>query len=497
MTIEELKKGEHETIEYKQDIPDEKLKYLKTAIAFANCAGGQLIFGVVNNTWEVTGFTDDEVFQKYDAIANSIFDASEPHIVPVMSIEEVDARKIIVATIRPGMAKPYYIRKEGMMDGTYIRLAGVTRKAEPYMIKELQLDGTNTGFDTLQVVGEAKEDEINVLCERMYQHALSLCTSDAQRQNQKKVTVNQLVSWKILIQMNGRYYPTNAWKLLTGEAEEILPDAYIQLGAFKGNTRSIFLDKREAHGPIDQQIEEAMQFVLKHINLGSRIAGVYREDFYELPVDSIREVISNAVCHRSYLAPGTIQVAIYDDRLEVTSPGRLSPDLTVEQLIEGHSRVRNVAIGAAFQYMHIIEKWGSGIPRVYEEARAYGLGEPVIKNFGAAFRIEIKRKPFATDSLGVIDPSGKGNKNIGGQEKEARDNVLHNVSQNVSHSVPQKSDPLAEIILEAIRENPKVTRAYMASKAGVNVKTIARKLKEMACVRYVGSSKAGHWEIIL
>ena len=74
MTIEELKKGEHETIEYKQDIPDEKLKYLKTAIAFANCSGGQMIFGVVNNTWEVTGFTDDEVFQKYSEV---VFDEAE------------------------------------------------------------------------------------------------------------------------------------------------------------------------------------------------------------------------------------------------------------------------------------------------------------------------------------------------------------------------------------------------------------------------------------
>ena len=84
-------------------------------------------------------------------------------------------------------------------------------------------------------------------------------------------------------------------------------------------------------------------------------------------INFMKHGISNAVCHRSYLSPGSIQVAIYDDRLEVTSPGRLSPDLTIEHLIEGNSRVRNIAIGAAFQYMHIIERWGSGIPRVFEE----------------------------------------------------------------------------------------------------------------------------------
>ena len=164
MTIEELKKGEYETVEYKQDIPKDKGKYLKTAIAFANGAGGRLIFGVENNTWNVLGFSDDEVFQKYDAIANSIYDACTPSVVPVMGIEEVDGRKIIVANILPGMGKPYYLRSVGMMEGTYIRIAGVTRKAEPYMIKELQLEGTNTGFDSMQVAGDAVSNRISMRC---------------------------------------------------------------------------------------------------------------------------------------------------------------------------------------------------------------------------------------------------------------------------------------------------------------------------------------------
>ena len=101
MTIDNLKKGEHETVEYKRDIPLEKEKYLKTAVAFANAAGGQIIFGVKNNIWEVIGFSDDEVFVKMDTITNSFFDACEPSVVPIMKIEEIDGKKIIVATIRP------------------------------------------------------------------------------------------------------------------------------------------------------------------------------------------------------------------------------------------------------------------------------------------------------------------------------------------------------------------------------------------------------------
>ena len=405
MTTTELKKGEYETVEYKQDIPLDRTKYLKTAVAFANGAGGRLIFGVENNSWKILGFDAEDLFQKYDAIANSIFDACIPAVVPIMEIEEVDGERIIVANILPGMAKPYYLRKEGMLDGTYIRVAGVTRKAEPYMIKELQLEGTNTSFDTMQVLGEVDVAEIDSLCERMYQHALNLCKSDEQRRNQKRVTCSQLVSWKILVNFNGKFFPTNAYKLLTGDTEDLFPDAFIQLAAFKGNTRAIFLDKKEATGPIDLQIEDAMLFVKKHLNLGSRIEGIYREDYYELPIDSVREMISNAVCHRSYLSPGSIQVAIYDDRLEVTSPGRLCSGLTPELMMEGNSRVRNIAIGAAFQYMHIIEKWGSGIPRIFKDAKDYGLAVPEIKNFGSSIRMNLYRKPFEIDSFGVVSPS--------------------------------------------------------------------------------------------
>ena len=408
MTADELKKGEHETVEFKQDISKDKDKYTKTAVAFANAAGGKIIFGVEDSSWAVVGFSDDEVFRKYDTIANSIFDACEPSIVPVMTIEEIEGKKIIVAEIRSGMTKPYYLRKSGMMDGTYVRIAGVTRKAEPYMIKELQLEGTNRSFDSVQVVGEISEKEIKQLCNRLYKHAIDRCKSAEQRAAQKEVSINQLITWKIIVRINEKFYPTNAWKLLTGDTEELFPNAFIQMAAFKGITRSVFLDKQEARGPIDQQIEDAMMFVKRHINLGSRINGKYMEDYYELPIDSIREIISNAVCHRSYLSPGSIQVAIYDDRLEVTSPGRLSPDLTIEQIKEGNSRIRNSAIGAAFFYMHIIENWGSGIPRVFSEARLYGLDEPEIKDFGTSFRITIKRKKFETDPLGVVVPYAEG-----------------------------------------------------------------------------------------
>ena len=79
-----------------------------------------------------------------------------------------------------------------------------------------------------------------------------------------------------------------------------------------------------------------MLFVKRNIQMGSRMAGLYREDVYELPLDGVREMLSNAVLHRSYFSPDSIQLAIYDDRPEVTSPGRLHTSFSMEVLIEGN-----------------------------------------------------------------------------------------------------------------------------------------------------------------
>ncbi len=83
------------------------------------------------------------------------------------------------------------------------------------------------------------------------------------------------------------------------------------------------MDKREYTGPLYEQIDEALNFVLRNIRLGADVKGLLRSESYELPVEAIREMIVNAHCHRNMTDESCVQVAIYDDRLEVTSPGGL------------------------------------------------------------------------------------------------------------------------------------------------------------------------------
>ena len=271
MTIEEILAGESKNVEFKENLPEKSIKYMKSVVAFANGTGGKIIFGIADKTREVVGFDKENVFKKMDAIANAVSDSCEPAIIPDITLQTVDGKTIIVVEVSEGRQRPYYIKALGRDGGVYVRVAGTTRLADEYMIKELLFEGSNR-------------------------------------------------SWGVLLERDGKDYPSNAFAILTGNGGLHVAT---QCGVFKGTTKAVFVDRREYTGPLWEQIDEAFQFVLRNIHLGATIVGIYRQDVYEIPPDAIRELIINAMVHRSYLDHGTIQVAVYDNRLEITSPGKL------------------------------------------------------------------------------------------------------------------------------------------------------------------------------
>lgn len=204
-----------------------------------------------------------------------------------------------------------------------------------------------------------------------------------------------------MIERDGKDYPSNAYAILTGCGGLHVA---IQCGVFKGTTKAVFVDRREYTGPLWEQIEEAFQFVLRNIHLGATIVGIYRQDIYEIPPDAIRELIVNAMVHRSYLDHDMIQVAVYDNRLEITSPGKLPMGQTLERMKEGYSKIRNEALAHAFSYMNLIEHWGSGIPRIIEKVKAAGLREPEFIGGEVDLRINIYRGQV-DDTVDINDRS--------------------------------------------------------------------------------------------
>lgn len=124
----------------------------------------------------------------------------------------------------------------------------------------------------------------------------------------------------------------------------------------------------------------------------------------EYPAEAIREAIVNSICHRDYSMSGTIQVRIYDDRLEVWNPGVLPPELTVEALYREHpSRPRNPNLANALYRARVIEKWGTGTLRIIEACEARGLPRPEFISDMGTFMVRFQ-KPQVTTTVEEVLP---------------------------------------------------------------------------------------------
>ena len=477
MLIEEILKGESEKIEFKENAKTNT--YIKTVVAFANGNGGKIVFGVKDNK-EIVGVENE--FEVMDGIINVISDNCYPMIVPDISLHTLENKTVILVEIEGGKKKPYYLKSKGMQKGTYIRSGATTRIIEEdYVLKELVLEGENKYFDQQVCRGESVSDEeIEKFCEWLEKLARKNSQNDTEI---RKITRNTLLSWKVLEEKNGRIFPTNAYILLSGK-ENWEVSRKIQCGVFKGETRSIFVDKKEFEGSIIMQLEKAYQYVLEKINLGSDIVGIYRVDKYEIPPKSIREVIANAVIHRSYLEPNDIQIALYDNRLEITSPGMLLSGVNVKRMKEGYSKLRNRAIASVFAYVNIIEKWGSGIPRIMNEIREYGLQEPEFIIFENDFRVNIYRKNYNTTQ------STQGS-------TQNRINTTRDISKKEKLDVKNLTET-DKTIINTIINNPEMSQKQIADNLNwtVNkVKYYMKKFKQKNILKYEGTSQNGKWEI--
>ena len=497
MAEDTLFSGESKNVEYKVTVPEKSEKYMKTVVAFANGRGGRIVFGIDDKSLDVVGMDVDNIYKTMDAITNAISDSCEPAIRPDVAMQTVRDKTVIVLEILPGAERPYYIKSQGMFEGTYVRVAGTTRHVEDYMLKELILEGKNRYFDS-EICQNMKitDGEIEELCKSMKETAIRNTWQDSEKAKIKDVTKNVLISWGVLKEEGGNVYPTNAYALLTGR---MFQQPVIQCGVFKGINRAHFVDRREFEGSIQEQMEAAYQYVLEKINMGMTIKGMYRQDVYELPTDSIRELIANAVAHRSYLEPGNIQVALYDNRLEITSPGMLLNNVTIAKMMEGYSKPRNPAIARAFAYMKIIEKWGTGIPRLFEACEEYGLPKPELIDFDGDFRVNLYRKKETDTEINekiyqrVNDVIGRVY-----QRKNEPQNEPQNEPRNEPQNEPQRLGVLEEGLLNLIRQDGHVTRDEMASQMKVSLSTVKRsinKLKDNGLIEYEGSSKSGYWII--
>ena len=455
--------GEGKHVEFKAEIPKKHEKFLKDIIAFANTSGGKTIVGVEDETGEVIGLGEQNPFKLSDAISNMISDSCTPQIYTDITAKTIDEHTILEVEVFPGVNRPYYLKSVGKEGSAYIRINGTSRPAGEFRLKELEMEGMHVSYDTLWEIGQRfDETATNHLMDEMYHTALSNSKTQEEKAAVHELTIEKLEDFGILRKEEGDYVPTRAFTLLTEPRERY---EKIQCALFKGTDRVDFIDRKEFFGPIQKQIEEAHQFVLRHTNKGAVIDGLYRQDVYELPVSAIREIITNAVLHRSYVDQASIQVSIFDDRIEIDSPGMLCAGLSVTDALNGKSKCRNKAIAEAFQYMKIIEGWGTGLPRLFRRCKDGNSGG----NGG--------------------NSGGNGGNNCGnGHESEAYyGNKISLLSNN------------EKVILRAIIRDERSTLSQISEEAGIPIRTVERTvshLKQKQVLEREGSNRSGRWKVV-
>lgn len=394
-----LASPESKTLEFKEKMPT-SLAIAKTICAFSNGAGGSIIIGVRDRDKTLTGIDELEIPDTEEQVASIVYDIIEPVPSFATTIHNIEGKLLLKVEVYPGRLKPYHLKSKGELDGTFIRIGSTNRKADLEILEELRRQRMNVSFDETAIPDAAMEElepENLDFYLRMREKVRAIPGS--------KIDSNFLKKKRLALQLNGSIYPTVAGILLfSNEPDVYLPGAVIKCARFKGNEMDEFIDQRIVSGPLFTQIEEAITFFKRNIRRGAKVEGLYRKETYEYPEKAVKEALVNAVCHRDYSRKGAnIRFAIFDDRLEITSPGPLPASITLEDLGKGVSEHRNKIIGRIFSELGLVEGFGTGVFRMRKYCREWGINGPEFREENGFFKVVFCGKPAGTVKEQVFD----------------------------------------------------------------------------------------------
>ena len=382
MTIlEQIARGEGKTLEFKEALPASE-RLVKTIVAFANTGGGKILIGVKDDG-TIVGIDNSAVPDYMDRIANRAHDQIHPLIAPDIYAYSLQDMTIIVVEVYPSPLKPHFLKSMGKATGVYIRVGATNKQADPEYVQELERQKFNISFDEDHCVD--CPDEAGYIEELKQLLATKL---------RREITDEALTNLKFLKVLQGKLQLTNAAPILMGTWEHV----HIKCARFKGDNSDVFIDRKELTGDLFSQLENAMKFLLANINLSGDVGADHlrRIDRYEIPPEALREALVNAIVHRDYVMSGSdIKVAVYDSRIEITSPGAFPRGITLDEVLDGRSEVRNKVIARVFKEAELIEQWGRGIQKLTRLCLEAGLQKPDIVETGMFVQVTFYRKSAA------------------------------------------------------------------------------------------------------
>lgn len=382
MDIQRLKflvgQGESGSLEFKKSTGELKPAF-EALCGFLNGKGGIVLIGVTAQGriqgQDVSDATQQEIAKEIRKLEPSV------HV----NVEYVlinDNKYVIVLEVEPGHHAPYAYdgraferlqsSKGRMTQHRYEQLL-VHRGQLNHSWEEMRAGHyTVDNLDHNLILGTARE---GVAVKRLPEEVL--------RQDISKI----LEGLKLV---TDGHLKNAAIVLFAQELFPAYPQCHLKMARFKGLNRQEFLDGDQLHGNIFTQLENAMLFVKRHLPVAAKIepGKIQRVETPLIPYDAIREVLINAICHRDYSAHGgSLALAIYDDRMEISNHGGLLPHLTLEKIKSGFSAPRNKLIANVLYSCKMIERWGRGVPGIISSCLGANDHEPEFVSDAVEFKV--------------------------------------------------------------------------------------------------------------
>jgi len=361
---------ESKTLEFKESAP-RKNQIIKTCVAFANGAGGELVIGVSDKMRVVVGIDNEERESIFEEINNLIFDSISPSLVPEIYEKNIDDKIVVIIKVYPGNNPPYFIKGEGSKKGVYLRVGSSSRRATGEYIEELHRNKRKTYFDE-ELSGKKLNEIDSLLLEKLYGEQYSLNTILAD-----KVVIRDSINPETI-------NVTNAGILFFSERPDLhIPEALIICTQFRGRSGRDITQTTELNGPIPILANSALKLLLNWMerDLTVHTTGEMKGN-QPIPLKALREAIVNALVHRKYFIPGAIKIALYDDHIEIFSPGDFPGLVSTSNLGDGTTFLRNPTIARLARKSKLVEKLGSGIRLIIDECEKWNLKKPEFNEDG-------------------------------------------------------------------------------------------------------------------
>ena len=481
--------GEATEYDKKQALEERRPKsWCKSVSAFANGIGGKLVWGIAD---------DDTLVGLVDAKgdAEKISEAIKAHIDPTpdfnLSFAKCEDKEFVVLDVMPGKQTPYYYIGDGQMQA-FVRVGNESVVASTSKHRELVLKGSNMSFDSLESRW------------RFEDMAFSKLKSVHYKRLQRSFEDSEFTSWGI-IDENGKL--TNAGALLADESpvrqSRIFCTRWNGLDMTSGLGEAI--DDVELEGCVIGQLQDAVSFVRNNSRKKWWKENDYREELPDYPERAVTEAIANAIIHRDYMQMGSeIHIDMYDDRLEIYSPGGMMDGSLIQQLnpLSVPSKRRNPLLADFFSRLGLMERRGSGMKKIINTYRLYehlsNYHVPAFTSNASEFHVTLWNLNYDGSNNNTTTAKAS-------QEVEFIKGPIEFTKEFTKEFIKEPVEFTKEFIkasrqiYKLISMNPKVSTIQMADSMGLSTRQVLKYLKrlqELGKIARIGGRKMGEWKII-